>query len=97
MQGKAILQEKIAPVIRLDHTLRQQLINTQTQKHYIALKPFEQEQILAWLQKNLKDLPILAKTKKTGLAEIRQGQIDSNSALLLIRYALKNLKQITFD
>ena len=67
---------------------KHQQFNKKTEKCYEALSYFERQAMIAWLQKNLEVIPILDKTKKTGLEEILLGQIGSNSALLLIRFAI---------
>lgn len=84
-------QEKVAKSFS-KYNQQQKLLNDATEKRYAALSYFEREEIVQWLKKNLPLIPILAKTKKVGLEEILAGHIESNSALLLIRYAMQVLK-----
>ena len=75
---------------------KHQQFNKKTENCYQSLSYFERQEMIGWLQENFENIPVLDKTKKTGLEEILLGQIGSNSALLLIRHALKNLKQVEF-
>jgi len=84
-------QEKtIKPLI--EQTERQDRLNQSTTTHYENLSYFEREEIAKWLNKNLNDIPMLTKTKKSGLEEILQGRYESKSALLLIRQAIQALR-----
>lgn len=69
-----------------------QKLNQETEQRYNALTYFEREDVIRWLKNNLSTIPILAKTKNTGMQEITAGHIESNSALLLIRHALQALQ-----
>jgi len=83
-------QEKtIKPLI--EQTERQDRLNQSTTTHYERLSYFEREEIAKWLKKNLNDIPMLAKTKKSGLEEILRGGYESKPALLLIRQAIQAL------
>ena len=69
-----------------------QKLNAANEQRYHALSYFEREEIIRWLKNNLTAIPILAKTKNTGMQEIIAGHTESNSALMLIRYALQALR-----
>ena len=71
---------------------QQKRLNAVTEQRYNALSYFEREEMIRWLNKNLGSIPILAKTKRVGIQEIIAGHTESNSALLLIRYALQALR-----
>ena len=70
---------------------QQKRLNEITEQRYNSLSYFEREEVVRWLNKNLASIPILVKTKKTGMQEITSGHIGSNSALLLIRHTLQAL------
>jgi hypothetical protein len=84
-------QEKTIKTIT-EQTERQDKLNQATLAHFERLSYFEQEEITKWLKKNLNDIPMLAKTKKSGLEEILQGRYESKPALLLIRQAIQALR-----
>jgi hypothetical protein len=90
-QAEIETQEKTIKLIT-EQTQRQDKLNQSTTTHYERLSYFEREEIAQWLKKNLNDIPMLAKTKKSGLEEIQQGGYESKPALLLIRQALQALR-----
>lgn len=66
--------------------------NNRTIQRYESLSYFERGEILHWLKQNITSIPILAKTKNTGLAELIRENYQSPSASLLVRQAMKALK-----
>ena len=86
-------KETQAKIIRLLETPTEQhkRLKQATMRKYEQLSYFEREEITRWLKKNLKDLPILSKTKQLGLKELLAGHYETKSALLLIRYAMQRL------
>ncbi len=71
---------------------KQDKLNQSTIAHYERLSYFEREEITQWLKKNLNNIPMLAKTKKSGLEEILRSRYESKPALLLIRQAMQALR-----
>ncbi len=90
-QVSATMKEKKVGNHFSDYNQQQKQLNEATEKRYAALSYFEREEIAQWLKKNLSTIPILSKTKKLGLTDILAGHIESNAALLLLRYAMQIL------
>ena len=66
-------------------------LNKDTIARYEALSFFEREEISVWLKLNLNTIPIPSVTKHSGLESLLMGDYLSQSALSLIRYAMKRL------
>ena len=79
-----------------EHLTKHQRFNEETLQQFELLSSHERSEIIDWLEIHLANIPILEKTKKTGLNKLKEGEIKTNAALLILRYALHEIKQINF-